>query len=44
MNNDILVETLELSYNYFERFNLGGPGAIAVKLAQFTAKLASLAR
>ncbi|HEX7288870.1 MAG TPA: phage tail protein [Candidatus Angelobacter sp.] len=42
MNNDILVETLEFSYNYFERFNLGGPGAMAVKLAQFSAKLASL--
>ena len=39
-NNDILVETLEFSYNYFERFNLGGAGSMAVKLAQITASLA----
>lgn len=38
-DNKILFETLELSYNYFERINLGsGPGT-ALKLAQFAARL-----
>jgi len=38
--NKILTETLEFSYNYFERVNLGSAAAAAVKLAQLTAKLA----
>jgi phage tail-like protein len=38
--NKILIETLELSYNYFERVNLGGAASAAVKLAALTARLA----
>ncbi len=40
MNNQILFETLEFSYNYFERINLGSGVSVAVKLAQFAARLA----
>ncbi len=40
MENKILSETLELSYNYFERVNLGSPLSAAAKLAQLTARLA----
>jgi phage tail-like protein len=40
MENKILVETLELSYNYYERVTLGSPLSIAVKLAQLAARLA----
>ena len=39
MDNKILTESLEFSYNYFERVNLNGLGA-ATKLAQFAARLA----
>jgi phage tail-like protein len=39
-DNKILIETLELSYNYFERINLGGAASAAVKVAQLTARLA----
>lgn len=39
-DNKILIETLELSYNYFERLNLGGGASAAVKLAQMTARMA----
>lgn|ERR1700674_3309081 len=38
--NKVLIETLELSYNYFDRLNLGGAASMAVKLAQFTARMA----
>lgn len=38
-DNKILVETLEFSYNYFERLNLGSAAGAAVKLAQLTARL-----
>ncbi|NTX39330.1 phage tail protein [Myxococcus sp. CA033] len=37
--NRILTESLELSYNYFERVNLGSPASVAVKLAQLTSRL-----
>ncbi len=37
--NEILVETLELAYNYFERFNLGSGLAAATRLAQAAARL-----
>ena len=32
--NQILTETLEFSYNYFERFNLGSGASAAAKLSQ----------
>lgn len=38
--NEILVETLELAYNYFERFNFGSGLSAATQLAQATALLA----
>jgi len=38
-DNKILTESLEFSYNYFERVNLNGLG-VATKLAQFAARLA----
>ncbi len=37
----ILIETLELSYNYFERVNLGGAASAVVKLAALTAQFAN---
>lgn len=40
MENKVLIETLELSYNYFERINLGSGASVAVKMAQFAARLA----
>ena len=39
MENKILTETLEFSYNYFERLNLGVAG-VATKLAQLAARFA----
>lgn len=39
-DNKVLIETMELAYNYFDRVNLGGAVSAAVKLAQLTAKLA----
>jgi phage tail-like protein len=39
-DNKILIETMELSYNYFERVNLGGAASAAVKVAALTARLA----
>jgi phage tail-like protein len=36
--NQLLTETLEFSYNYFERFNLGSPASAAVKLAQLATR------
>jgi phage tail-like protein len=41
MENKILIESMELSYNYFDRINLGGAASLAVKLAQFTARMAT---
>lgn len=38
-DNKILIETMELSYNYFDRVNLGGGASVAIKLAQLTARL-----
>jgi phage tail-like protein len=35
----VLIETLELSYNYFDRLNLGGGASVAIKLAQLAARL-----
>jgi phage tail-like protein len=40
-DNKILTETLELSYNYFERMVLGSAASVGAKLAQLTARLAS---
>jgi hypothetical protein len=40
MDNKILVETLEFSYNYFERVNLGSALGAAAKLAQLAARFA----
>ena len=40
MKNEILTETLELSYNYFERVNLGSALSAAAKLTQLVNKLA----
>jgi len=37
----VLIETLELSYNYFERVNLGGAASAAVKIAALTARLSA---
>ena len=38
-DNKVLIETMELSYNYFDRINLGSPASAAIKLAQLTARL-----
>lgn len=40
MENKILIETLELSYNYFERITLGSAAAVAAQLAKLVATLA----
>ena len=40
-DNKILTETLELSYNYFDRLVLGSAASAGVKLAQLAARLAS---
>jgi hypothetical protein len=39
-DNKILTETLEITYNYFERVSLGSGLSVATKMAQFAAKLA----
>jgi phage tail-like protein len=39
MDNKILTETLELSYNYFERFNLGSGLSAAVKMTEAVARM-----
>jgi phage tail-like protein len=36
----VLIETMELSYNYFERLNLGDPLTAVAQLAKVSAKLA----
>jgi phage tail-like protein len=38
MENKILVETLELSYNYFERLTLGSPAAAAAQIVRMVAR------
>ena len=38
-DNKVLIETMELSYNYFDRINLGSPASAAIKLAQLTSRL-----
>jgi phage tail-like protein len=40
LDNKILTETLELSYNYFERVTLGSGLSVATKMAQLAARLA----
>jgi len=37
-DNKLLTETLEFSYNYFEKFNLGSGASAAVKLAKVAAR------
>jgi phage tail-like protein len=39
LDNKILTETLELSYNYFERVTLGSGASVALKLAQLASRL-----
>ena len=38
-DNRVLIESMELTYNYYDRVNLGGTLSAAVKLAQLTARL-----
>lgn len=38
--NEVLIETMEFSYQYFERLTLGGGLSAGVKLAQLAARLA----
>ena len=40
MESKVLIETLELSYNYHERMNLGSAAVAAVKLAALAARFA----
>jgi phage tail-like protein len=40
MANEVLTERMEFSYNYFERFNLGGSAAAVASLAQIAARYA----
>jgi len=40
MRNDVAVESMEFSYNYFERINLGGAASALVKLAAASARFA----
>jgi phage tail-like protein len=40
LDNKILTETLEFSYNYFERVTLGSGASVGTKLAQLAARLA----
>ena len=40
MDNKVMTETLELSYNYFDRVTLGSGASVAVKLAQLRMRLA----
>lgn len=40
MANQVLTESMEFSYSYFERLTLGGGLSAAVKLAEVTARLA----
>ena len=39
--NKVLIESMEFSYNYFERLNLGGAASAAVKVASLAARLAA---
>lgn len=38
--NDVLIETLELSYNYYERMTLGSAAALAMALTRLAARFA----
>ena len=38
--NKLLTETLEFSYNYFERITLGSTASVAIKMAQLAARFA----
>jgi hypothetical protein len=40
MSNEVLTESMEFSYQYFERLTLNGGLSAAVKLAQVAASLA----
>jgi phage tail-like protein len=40
LSNEVLTETMEFTYNYFERFNLGGGAAAALSLARIAARFA----
>jgi phage tail-like protein len=40
LRNDVAVESMEFSYNYFERINLGGAAGAAIKLAAAAARFA----
>lgn len=40
MRNDLATESMEFSYNYFERLNLGGGASAAIKLAAAAARFA----
>jgi phage tail-like protein len=40
MSNEVLTETMEFQYNYFERITLGGGLSASVKLAQAAARYA----
>lgn len=37
--NEVLTETLEFSYNYFERVNLGSGASVAIALSRLAASL-----
>jgi phage tail-like protein len=39
MENNVLIETMELSYNFFVRLTLGSPAAAAASLASLASKL-----
>jgi phage tail-like protein len=39
MDNKVLTETMEFSYNYFERVNLGSPASAAAALSRFAMRL-----
>lgn len=41
MSNEVLTESMEFSYAYFERLTLGGGLSAAVKLAQVAARFAT---
>ena len=40
-DNKVLIESMEFSYNYFERLNLGGGLSAAVKVASLVARIAA---
>lgn len=40
MDNKVLTESLEFTYNYFDRLVLSSPASAGVKIAQFVSRLA----